>query len=156
MQPQSKVVVLAEKHSKIAQALCACLIGQNTVWCSTGAYQLASLLSQAFAIVQVLVEGYSKKSDAQLSGRSDTMKRVVFDDVPVPAQLTATSADQLVSLKPGDYVAVHVHACTSGTLFAQPLAKTSLQAFYASPPAASAVDSATPPVEQRQAASLAC
>ncbi|KAL3133161.1 hypothetical protein ABBQ38_007054 [Trebouxia sp. C0009 RCD-2024] len=97
----------------------------------------------------VLVEGFSKKSDAQLSGRTDTMKRVVFDAVPVPTHHMAAPSDQLVSLKPGDYVAVEVHACTSGTLFAKPLAKTTLQA-YAAAHAVSGIDE--PPVEQRQAA----
>ena len=100
------------------------------------------------------MEGFSKKSDAQLSGRTDTMKRVVFDDVPVPSNDTATPSDELVSLKPGDYVAVKVHACTSGTLFAQPLAKTTLQVF-ASAQAASAIHETSPPAEQRQVA-MAC
>lgn len=95
------------------------------------------------------MEGFSKKSDAQLSGRTDTMKRVVFDAVPVPTHHMAAPSDQLVSLKPGDYVAVEVHACTSGTLFAKPLAKTTLQA-YAAAHAVSGIDE--PPVEQRQAA----
>ena len=103
----------------------------------------------------MLVEGFSKKSDAQLSGRTDTMKRVVFDDVPVPSHDTATSSDELVSLKPGDYVAVKVHACTSGTLFAQPLGKTTLQAF-ASAHAASSNHENSPPAQQRQLAAMAC
>ena len=83
------------------------------------------------------------------------MKRVVFDDVPVPSHHMAAPSDQLVSLKPGDYVAVKVHGCTSGTLFAQPLAKTTLQA-YASAQAASAVHESSAPVEQRQVAAMAC
>lgn len=87
----------------------------------------------ASSALQVLVEGFSKKSDAQLSGRTDTMKRVVFDDVAVPATLEgasqSASAQELVRLKPGDYVAVEVHACSTGTLFATPLSKTTLQAF---------------------------
>ena len=101
------------------------------------------------------MEGFSKKSDAQLSGRTDTMKRVVFDDVPVPSHDTATTSDQLVSLKPGDYVAVKVHACTSGTLFAQPLAKTTLQAF-ASAQAAPTTHNTSPSTEQRQVAAMVC
>ena len=137
---------------RLFQAACACH-GQVS---SRQACQLVSALTQAPTVVQVLVEGFSKKSDAQLSGRTDTMKRVVFDDVSVPAQLTATSADEMVSLKPGDYVAVCVHACTSGTLFAQPLAKTTLQAYYATAEATSGVKKMVPPVEQREAASMAC
>lgn len=101
------------------------------------------------------MEGFSKKSGAQLSGRTDTMKRVVFDDVPVPSHYSLAPSDQLVSLKPGDYVAVKVHACTSGTLFAQPLAKTTLQA-YASVQAASATHEPSLPVEQRQIAAMVC
>lgn len=103
----------------------------------------------------MLVEGFSKKSDAQLSGRTDTMKRVVFDDVPVPSHYMAAPSDQLVSLKPGDYVAVEVHACTSGTLFAKPVAKTTVQAYTAAQ-AALAVHESSPPVEQRQAAAVMC
>ena len=87
----------------------------------------------ALLLVQVLIEGFSKKSDAQLSGRTDTMKRVVLDDVPVPATLEAAnqqaSAEQLVRLKPGDYVAVEIYACSTGTLFATPLGRSTLQAF---------------------------
>lgn len=83
--------------------------------------------------MQVLVEGFSKKSDKQLSGRTDTMKRAVLDDVAVPSSLlAATQADagqKHVRLQPGDYVAVEIQGCTSGTLFAKPLCKTSLQAF---------------------------
>ena len=101
------------------------------------------------------MEGFSKKSDAQLSGRTDTMKRVVFDDVPVPSHDTATVSDELVSLKPGDYVAVKVHACTSGTLFAQPLGKTTLQAF-ASAQAVSTIHKPSQPAEQRQLAAMTC
>ena len=103
----------------------------------------------------MLVEGFSKKSDAQLSGRTDTMKRVVFDDVPVPSNDTASLSDELVSLKAGDYVAVKVHACSSGTLFAEPLQKTTLQAF-ASAQAASTIHESSPPAGQRQLAAMAC
>lgn len=83
------------------------------------------------------------------------MKRVVFDDVPLPADLQSSgSSDQMVRLKPGDYVAVKVNACTSGTLLAQPLAKTTLQAF-ASAQAATKMHAAAQPVEERQAAAAA-
>lgn len=83
--------------------------------------------------MQALIEGFSKKSDAQLSGRTDTMKRVVLDDVAMPSSLEAAAqadpSQELVRLQPGDYVAVEVQSCTSGTLFAKPLCKTTLQAF---------------------------
>lgn len=83
--------------------------------------------------MQALIEGFSKKSNSQLSGRTDTMKRVVLDDVAIPSSLVAAAqgnpGQELVRLQPGDYVAVEVQACTSGTLFAKPLCKTTLQAF---------------------------
>lgn len=83
--------------------------------------------------MQVLVEGFSKKSDKQLSGRTDTMKRAVLDDIAVPSSLLAAAqadaGQEHVRLHPGDYVAVEIQGCTSGTLFAKPLCKTTLQAF---------------------------
>lgn len=53
---------------------------------------------------EVLVEGPSRKTDADLCGRTDDFKMVVF---PRP------EADDL---KPGDYARVHVDRCTSHTL----------------------------------------
>ena len=83
--------------------------------------------------MQVLIEGFSKRSDSQLSGRTDTMKRAIMDDIAIPSSLEAAaqtdSCQELVRLQPGDYVAVEVHSCTSGTLFTKPLCKTTLQAF---------------------------
>lgn len=64
----------------------------------------------------VLAEGTSKKSDNQLSGRSDTNKMVVFDRE---------------HYQKGDYVAVEIEDCTSATLIGKPLYKTSLQGFDA-------------------------
>jgi len=63
----------------------------------------------------VLAEGTSKKSDEQLSGRSDTNKMVVFDKE---------------HYKKGDYVAVEIKSCTSATLIGKPLYKTSIQEFF--------------------------
>ena len=54
----------------------------------------------------ILVEGDSRRSDEQLSGRSDTNKMTVFDKE---------------SYKKGDYVRVKVTDCTSATLIATPL-----------------------------------
>lgn len=51
---------------------------------------------------EVLVEGYSKRSDKQLSGRTSGNKVVVFD------------ADK--NLVPGDYAIVKIIDCTSATL----------------------------------------
>jgi len=63
----------------------------------------------------VLAEGTSKKSDEQLSGRSDTNKMVVFDKE---------------HYQKGDYVAVEITDCTSATLIGKPLYKTSIQEFF--------------------------
>lgn len=63
----------------------------------------------------VLAEGTSKKSDEQLSGRSDTNKMVVFDKE---------------HYQKGDYVAVEISDCTSATLIGKPLYKTSIQEFF--------------------------
>ena len=60
----------------------------------------------------VLVEGPSKKSDAQLCGRTDTNKMVVFD-----------RADY----EKGDYVNVRITDATSATLIGEALGRTTLQ-----------------------------
>ncbi|KAK9823298.1 hypothetical protein WJX72_001730 [[Myrmecia] bisecta] len=99
----------------------------------------------------VLVEGPSRKSATALTGKTCTMKRVIFDDCLVPASymqqqqqqhtqsLSRTSSAQsdgwshpagpLVGLRPGDYVAVELQRASTGTLFATPLARTTLQEF---------------------------
>ena len=109
-------------------------------------------------VVQVLVEGFSKRSDSQLSGRTDHMKRAIFDDVPVAAEYTGKQNGELVTLKPGEYVAVKVHSCSTGTLFAEALGRTTLQAFAA---AQSAADDghdfvAAVHAAPREAAAMAC
>lgn len=63
----------------------------------------------------VLVEGTSKRSDQQLSGRSDTNKMVVFDRK---------------DFQKGDYVEVEVTDYTSATLMAHPIRKSSIAEFY--------------------------
>lgn len=63
----------------------------------------------------VLVEGDSKKSDQQVSGRTDTNKIVVFDKE---------------NYKPGDYVEVEVTDCTSATLIARPIKLTSISEYF--------------------------
>lgn len=50
----------------------------------------------------VLVEGPSKRDEAQYCGRTDTNKMVIFDRA---------------GLTPGDYVQVRITGCTSATLF---------------------------------------
>lgn len=66
----------------------------------------------------VLVEGESKRSSEQLSGRTDTNKMVVFDRR---------------DFQKGDYVEVQITDCTSATLMAKPIRKCSLREFYAEP-----------------------
>mgnify|MGYP006424904333 CR=1 FL=1 len=61
----------------------------------------------------VLVEGTSKKSDAQLFGRTDTNKGVVFDREDYAK---------------GDYVTVRIDDCTSSTLLGTALEATTLEA----------------------------
>jgi tRNA-2-methylthio-N6-dimethylallyladenosine synthase len=63
----------------------------------------------------VLAEGESKRSDRQLSGRSDTNKMVVFDRE---------------EFKKGEYVEVEITDCTSATLIGKPIRKVSLQQYY--------------------------
>lgn len=66
----------------------------------------------------VLVEGTSKRSDQQLSGRTDTNKIVVFDREKY--------------LK-GDYVEVEITDSTSATLIGTPVEKSSIARFYSVP-----------------------
>ena len=63
----------------------------------------------------VLVEGTSKKSDEQLSGRTDTNKVVVFDKL---------------DFKKGDFVEVEIVDCTSATLIAKPISKRTIAEYY--------------------------
>jgi len=57
-------------------------------------------------IHRVLVEGFSKKSEADLSGRNDQNKMVIFPKG---------------NFKKGDYVNVRVTSCSVGTLFGEPI-----------------------------------
>jgi tRNA-2-methylthio-N6-dimethylallyladenosine synthase len=63
----------------------------------------------------VLVEGTSKRSEQQMSGRTDTNKIAVFDRN---------------DFEKGDYVEVEITGATSATLIAKPIAMTSLRAYY--------------------------
>lgn len=62
----------------------------------------------------VLAEGTSKRSDEQLSGRTDTNKMVVFDRM---------------DFQKGDYVEVEITDCTSATLLGKPITKSSIARF---------------------------
>jgi len=63
----------------------------------------------------VLVEGTSKRSDEQLSGRTDTNKMVIFDRK---------------DFEKGDYVEVEITDSTSATLRAIPIRKTTITEYY--------------------------
>ncbi len=68
----------------------------------------------------ILVEGASKRSDAQQRGRTDSNHTVVFDRVD--------------GLNPGDYAVVDVHDATSATLLGRFVRKTTLAETYAPTP----------------------
>lgn len=63
----------------------------------------------------VLIESTSKRSDEQMSGRTDTNKMVVFDRK---------------DFKIGDYVEVEITGGTSATLFADPIKATTIADYY--------------------------
>lgn len=83
----------------------------------------------------VLVEGSSKRGNGQLTGRTDSFKRVVFDDEKVLESYKndcSPSTCNYVSLKPGDYAAVEIIQGGKGaTLHAKALAKTTIREFVA-------------------------
>jgi tRNA-2-methylthio-N6-dimethylallyladenosine synthase len=63
----------------------------------------------------VLVEGTSKRSDEQLSGRTDTNKMVVFDRE---------------DYEKGQYVEVEITDCTSATLIGKAVKQSSITEFF--------------------------
>ena len=82
----------------------------------------------------VLVEGASKKSEADLAGRTDTGKVVVFPDCPVAAVYRGGEGGgggAEVRLQEGDYAAVLVERSGTGTLMGRALGKTTLMGFHA-------------------------
>jgi tRNA-2-methylthio-N6-dimethylallyladenosine synthase len=81
------------------------------------ATSLALNLARVGRVETVLVEGRSKRSDAQLCGRTDGNQMVVFDR---PETLLATP------LGAGDYARVEVTAATSATLRGRFLGRTTL------------------------------
>lgn len=62
---------------------------------------LASNRRDVGRVFEVLVEGYSKRSDKRMSGRTSQNKTVVFD---------------AEGIRPGDYVTVQIDDCSSATL----------------------------------------
>ena len=87
----------------------------------------------------VLVEGVSRRSEAFLTGRTDTFKRVIFRDTFVSdGYFSATQHGHSmvggdlggnVRVQPGEYVVVQVVAGGGGTLRGVALARTTLQQF---------------------------
>ncbi len=110
----------------------------------------------------VLIDKHSKRSALDLSGLTDTGKRVIFPLVPVPPAFTAQhllvpsqapasapSTAGFVIPRIGDYVAVHVTSASglvgSGALKGAPLGLTTMRDFNrlmtAPPPPLPATDS---------------
>jgi hypothetical protein len=75
------------------------------------------------------VEGASKKNpDAQMSGRSDSGKRVILQGRRTKRD--AFSDAETVEIQPGDYVVARVNEAGASTLIASPLGVTSAKNFY--------------------------
>ena len=82
------------------------------------------------------VEGTSKKNPEELTGKTDTSKWVVCADHPVGIyggdEAEGVSGEEKGTAKPraGEYVAVRVTGCSTGTLFGECLGRTTLTAFH--------------------------
>ena len=73
-------------------------------------HSLESMQRDVNKTFKVLIEADSKKSDADWHGRTDHNKVVIFPKEGYP-------------LKKGDYVQVHIHSCTAGTLLGKIISK---------------------------------
>lgn len=69
-------------------------------------HSLRTMQKEVGKTFKILVEGFSKKSEAQLQGRTDQNKVVIFAKE---------------NFKKGDYVFVKINDCTAGTLFGEAL-----------------------------------
>lgn len=67
-------------------------------------HSLRTMQKEVGKTFKILVEGFSKKSDEQLQGRTDQNKVVIFAKE---------------NFKKGDYVFVKINDCTAGTLFGE-------------------------------------
>ena len=76
----------------------------------------------------VLVEGVARKSDAQMSARSDTGKRVIIEGRRTVRD--GDDAHQEVDIKPGDYVIARIERAGPSTLIARPLGVTTATRFF--------------------------
>ncbi|XP_067324394.1 mitochondrial tRNA methylthiotransferase CDK5RAP1 [Anolis sagrei] len=72
----------------------------------------------------VLVEGPSKRSALELSGRNDGNIKVIFPDVKMD---DGTGSGSTVHAQPGDYVLVKISSANSQTLKGIPLRRTTLR-----------------------------
>ena len=82
----------------------------------------------------VLIEGPSKKNENEWTGKTDSSKWVVFDNTNKYGGYNGGDEDEgdaKHELKAGDYIAVQVTGCSTGTLFGKCLGKTTLMAFHA-------------------------
>ena len=82
----------------------------------------------------VLIEGPSKKNENEWTGKTDSSKWVVFDNTKKYGGYNSGDEDEgdaKHELKAGDYIAVQVTGCSTGTLFGKCLGKTTLMAFHA-------------------------
>lgn len=76
----------------------------------------------------VLVEGTSRRSPEDLSGRNDNNVKVIFPKMHVVAHPTSSVKKEI---EPGDYVVVKIEECSSQVLKGIPLYITSLQQHMA-------------------------
>ena len=93
----------------------------------------------------VLVEGTSKKNENELTGKTDTSKWAIFPNTPVGiyggdiAEEGEGGGEEgkkkraekgLATPRAGEYVAVKITGCTTGSLFGECLGRTTLSAFH--------------------------
>ena len=95
------------------------------------------------------VEGPSKKNERELTGKTDTSKWAIFADTPVGIYGGEVDRDEdggrggedgsateetkkkgLSTPRAGEYVAVRITGCTTGSLFGECLGRTTLSAFH--------------------------
>ena len=82
----------------------------------------------------MLIEGLLKKNEDEWTGKTDSSKWVVFDNTKKYGEYSGLDEDEgdtKNELKAGDYIAVQVTGCSTGTLFGTCLGRTTLMAFQA-------------------------
>ncbi|TVU03063.1 hypothetical protein EJB05_51391, partial [Eragrostis curvula] len=84
--------------------------------------------SQVGTVQLVLVEGPNKRApETELMGKTDRGHRVSLTSVPVPHTF---EGDEVRKPVVGDFVEVKILKSSTATLFGEPIARTSLTAFY--------------------------